>query len=590
MPSSGYIYDDPARSWRRKGRTPIAIGDIEEPSGEALLVGAVPLGTAEYPVPSANVLFVATNGNNANNGQESSPKRTLAGAIAAATAGDTIVVRGGVYEEYAGSISGGKTLTIQNYPGETVWFDGTDVETNWTASGGRWWAPLTVKFSHQAGHSQANPDVASRWTDAQNPVAHYTDMVFIDGQRLWQVASSPAFGQFSVDYDTDRVWIADDPGSKEVRVAKRTRFLIVNAACTIRGIGWRRYATEMYEIGAVYVGTNGANSHFEHCHMVDSATQPLALIGPGCVAEDCTIIRPGQTGIHINRSDNCIVRRNVIREHNYEKFKTEPHAGGMKITFTGNATIESNWIDGATNRAMGIWFDASCWGGKIVHNYTTGGFGGIFTEATGNMVVASNRMFGNGSTYFGFRNTISQQIEVWNNVANVANGYLFAAWQDNREITPPGERFWEEGLRGHVRDNVFCNNVMGGSHALYQFYQRKDATAPSAVAFNQMVIRFEGNVFASDPGQDPPVGAIRLAGLEPGSGVVNYNTLAAFQSAHATATGNTMTNIQAPTNANMAEFSGGVPLPAHVAAAIGVTEGVVQVGPFTPAPIPREGA
>lgn len=581
IPGVTYTYNSETDAWEAYGRSSLE----NVPSFTPEEAGAIPLGTTNYSYPG-DAIFVATNGSNSNNGTIGSPKATLAGAISAASSGDTIVIREGEYREYAGSISG-KALTIQNYPGETVWFDGTDVETNWTSEGGRWWAPITVHFSHQVGHSQANPDTESRWVDSQNPVAHYTDMVFINGARLWQVQSNPSAGQFSVDYNTDRVWIAENPAGKEVRVAKRTRFLIVNGATTIRGIGWRRYATEMYELGSLYVGGNGAGSVIENCHMVDDATQPLSINGHNCTVTYNTIIRPGQTGIHANRADNCVVTNNVIREHNYEKFKTQPHAGGIKVTFTGNVTIDSNWFDGASNRASSVWLDASNWGGKITNNYTQGGFGGVFVESSGNIIVAGNRMVGNANTYHGLLLTISQEIQVWNNWANTANGYLFAVWQDDRQATYPGERFWDEGLRWHVVDNVFCNNVFGGSHALYQWYQRKNSDAPAGVVFNQMVSRFEGNYFAATAGQNPPTSATRLAGLEPGSGVVNYSTLSTFQNAHTIARNNRMTTVQNPSDSDMLGFTGSVALPAAVATAMGVAPTLRLIGPPRPAPVPR---
>lgn len=579
IPGVAYTYNHVAQEWVAYGREALSAT-----VRSAEIAGAEALGSASYAIPGG-ALFVATNGSNANPGTQAQPKATLAGAISAAQSGATIVIRGGVYRENAGSITG-KTLTIQNYPNEVVWFDGTDVETDWTLEGGRWWAPITVKFSHQAGHSQADPDDASRWTDAQNPVAHFTDMVYIDGARLWQVTANPAAGQFSVDYTNDRIWIASNPAGKEVRVAKRTRFLIVNGPTVIRGIGWRRYATEMYELGSIYIGTNGGGSRVENCHLEDAATQPLSVIGSNCVVTRNTITRPGQTGIHVNRSDNSVFSNNLILEHNYEKFRTQPHAGGIKVTFSGNVTVASNWIDGASNRALGIWFDAWNWEGQVVNNYTQGGYGGVFLEASGKFIVAGNRMVGNANTYHGLLLTISQEIQVWNNWADRANGYLYAVWQDDREGVYPGERFWDQGLRVRTFDNTFCNNVIGGSHSLYQFYQRKDPVSPAGIDFNQMTVRFESNYFAATPGQNPPIGASRLAGLEPGTGVVNHNTLASFENAHAYAEKNFMTTVQSPSDQDMAAFSGAVPLPADVAAAIGVSTGKVIIGPPLPSPVP----
>jgi hypothetical protein len=84
--------------------------------------GALPIGTASYTIPETNVMIISLTGNDSNSGSVLSPKRTLQGAQAAASAGWTVVARGGTYTGGLGVIN--KAITVQNYPGETVWFDG----------------------------------------------------------------------------------------------------------------------------------------------------------------------------------------------------------------------------------------------------------------------------------------------------------------------------------------------------------------------------------------------------------------------------------------------------------------------------------
>lgn len=91
------------------------------------LVGAAPLGTTAYVVPGG-AIFVSTGGRDTNAGTATSPKATLAGALAAAPAGGTIVLRGGVYKD--SGLRPTRAVSIQAYPGETVWFDGTGT-TQW---------------------------------------------------------------------------------------------------------------------------------------------------------------------------------------------------------------------------------------------------------------------------------------------------------------------------------------------------------------------------------------------------------------------------------------------------------------------------
>jgi hypothetical protein len=79
---------------------------------------------------AATTYYVATTGNNANPGTESQPWRTIQKAANTAAAGDTVLVRGGVYNErvtFKKSGREGSYITFQNYPGETAILDGTNL-------------------------------------------------------------------------------------------------------------------------------------------------------------------------------------------------------------------------------------------------------------------------------------------------------------------------------------------------------------------------------------------------------------------------------------------------------------------------------
>ena len=69
----------------------------------------------------AETYYVATNGSDENPGSEAKPLRTIQKAASVARAGDTILVRGGVYSEHVVMrFSGqeGKPIVLKNYPGE----------------------------------------------------------------------------------------------------------------------------------------------------------------------------------------------------------------------------------------------------------------------------------------------------------------------------------------------------------------------------------------------------------------------------------------------------------------------------------------
>ena len=84
----------------------------------------------------ATTYYVATTGNNADPGTEAEPWATLSHAESNVNAGDTIIVRGGTYNErLIIDVSGtsGNLITFQNYSGETVIIDGQDTipSNNW---------------------------------------------------------------------------------------------------------------------------------------------------------------------------------------------------------------------------------------------------------------------------------------------------------------------------------------------------------------------------------------------------------------------------------------------------------------------------
>ena len=96
--------------------------------------GSAPLGSTNYPIP-AGAKYVNPAAPAAGTGAIASPFKTLAAAVAATPAGGTVVMRGGTYHERVSVYAG---ITIQAYPGEVVWMDGTVPVTGWVQDGTAW--------------------------------------------------------------------------------------------------------------------------------------------------------------------------------------------------------------------------------------------------------------------------------------------------------------------------------------------------------------------------------------------------------------------------------------------------------------------
>ncbi|MFZ3167428.1 MAG: right-handed parallel beta-helix repeat-containing protein, partial [Candidatus Methanoperedens sp.] len=97
----------------------------------------LPPTTAPTPAPIlppapivivSGAFYVATNGNDANPGTEAQPWRTIQKAASTLTAGQTVYVKAGTYNEQItvqNSGSAGKYITFMSYPGQTATVDGT---------------------------------------------------------------------------------------------------------------------------------------------------------------------------------------------------------------------------------------------------------------------------------------------------------------------------------------------------------------------------------------------------------------------------------------------------------------------------------
>ena len=149
--------------------------DLEPPTvgpptpGPATNRGSAPVGSANYPVP-AGAIFVSPTGNNTNAGTEAAPLRTVMAAVTKipSNGARTIVLRGGVYHESV-KVESNRSATIQNYPGEAVWFDGSVPVTNWSAIGQHAGSPPAGRPSSAARWAAPPPSRTSSWAPTRWP-------------------------------------------------------------------------------------------------------------------------------------------------------------------------------------------------------------------------------------------------------------------------------------------------------------------------------------------------------------------------------------------------------------------------------------
>jgi parallel beta-helix repeat protein len=414
------------------GATTASLGSLAasaSTSRTADSAGSTAVGNASYTVP-AGAVYVARSGSDTASGTKGSPVRTLARALVMAPAGGAVVLRAGSYHE---SVEVTKQVTIQNYPGEAVWLDGTSRVTGWKADGATWrhdnW---TKRFDASVGFSKGAKDGTSagwQWVNPAYPMAAHPDQVYLDGSPLRQVASKAKVvgGTFYLDQSTSRLYIGKNPSGREVRAATLARAIRVTGAGTfIRGIGVRRYAPSIWHIGAVTI--EAPKVRLANVQVRDSATIGIGVVKSDVSLYRVSVLRAGLLGVHAGYADRLLISRSRIDGNNWEKFNSAPVSGGIKVGRSRNVTVTNSSV--SKNLGQGYWSDVSVYDTRILNSNVVGNrAAGVFLEISARGTVANNLISGNGGDGVKINNTSS--VKIYNNTV-VRNGRALNLVQDTR--------------------------------------------------------------------------------------------------------------------------------------------------------------
>jgi parallel beta-helix repeat protein len=547
--------------------------------------GSAPVGTATYPVPTDAVMVDTTRGADTNPGTAAAPKKTIQAAVNAATTGKTVVIRAGVYHEQVDIL--GKSLTVQAYPGEAVWLDGSRAVTGFKPTGTTWTLDgWTAEFDDSVSFTTGRDDAT--FLNAAHPAAAKPDQVFIDGVQLQQVTTAAQVvpGTFAVDYATDRLILGTDPTGHAVRATDLANALtLFSEKNTIRGIGVRRYATSIPRIGTVRVWSAG--NTIRDVVIEDSATVGISFVKADNTGDRLTVVRAGLLGIHGNAADRVRITNSVVQANNYEHFNPAPTSAGIKITRTRGVTIDN--VLSEANYSTGIWMDESDYNMTIVNNEVRDNIGGpgMKLELSDTGIVANNRVTGHKSDAILLYNT--GNIKVYNNELGTNTGIGIKLWQDARRQAAPGAvgrdpraPVPDPTVPWITRNITISNNVIDAA-GRYQIYAHDIATNIPADAMN---ITINGNMLTPRP-TSTTYSAANMVGWGNGDNktVVNYGTPETL----AAAKNPTWRNASSPTNLPLTDMLTHTPtlagvaiaLPTDIATAIGTTTGTTTLGRIT---------
>jgi len=564
----------------------ISGGPWEPPA--PVIVGSAPVGTTAYPIPqTGQVLYVSTTGNDASAGTLTQPKRTLAGAVSASLSGATIVLRSGSYHE---SLTLSKALTIQAYPNEAVWLDGSTVYSSWTGSG-PWTSALGPDWSPINSSNYPHSD----------PAANLPEQVWIDGVALKQLpdGQTPATGQFSVNRTAQTITIGTNPAGHEVRVADLNHCLVYTATCTARGFGVRRYSPLAIEgISAMfYFGGSSQGSVIENVVLQDSGVTGLATARQitlrNITVQDCF-----QSGIQATTANGLLIEDFVIRRINRGLWNGAPITAGIKITKTDGSTIRNGLISDVC-RATGLWWDTFCprfFASNVVVDGATAFPGGTQMDQ-GIYPEGVDGGFFDGIQHRGWivncrttntKSGIKLVDAGWITVANCkVESYTSVGMylqQDERRNTgtKPGEGTIEQSPWLTLHNNLLNNDIGAGvvsSVAQVIGYQDPVAWTPAQLGWD-CFDRVAGNWF-----RPVPPGSMVQLGTDNGSRL-SYNSLADLANSPAAVGGPPGSKLGVNHRSTTApDHDIADVLPAEIYAALGLPNGLKRVGPFLPSPV-----
>ncbi|WP_426625443.1 right-handed parallel beta-helix repeat-containing protein [Leifsonia sp. McL0607] len=422
-------------------------------AGTRFATGAAAIGSTSYAVPS-RAIVVSPSGSNSAAGTLAAPYATVQRALNAAPSGATIVLRAGTYHESL-TVPSGKKLTVQSYPKEAVYLDGSSPVAGWAKSGSVWKASgWNHVFDSSPTFTRGAPDGrASGWqfVNPSYPMASHPDQLWVGGTAMKQVASASRVtaGTFFYDTGAKTLVLGTNPSGKEVRASDLRKAITVGSAgFTLKGVGVRRYAPSVPDMGAVtdYQGTGT----FENVSFTDNATTGIALGGSGHTLRDVTVARNGLLGVQSNNSDNLTLDGVLASGNNAEHFNTSPVSGGVKITRSRNITVENSaFVD---NLSHGLWFDESVYNMTVVHDDSLRNAGnGIVIEISAKANIVDNVSSNNAKD--GLKLDDISSVQVWNNT-------LTDNTSRNLDITQDARRGNNKSDAGHDTRRAFPDPTM----------------------------------------------------------------------------------------------------------------------------------
>ena len=326
---------------------------------------------------------------------ESAPCGTIKAAHDKAVDGDSIIIKGGTYQNthgntWSGSWSNEIFITkhgIQIYAasGEIPIFDGaTNVLNNtWTTESSLKWTAYTprpcgngfgITFCTESGGDNVNG------TDSVYPynVGKYIDQVWVDGVKLQEVVKKADLNdtRFHVDRANNRVYLTKatrDAAVTEVAVCSRGDFITVHGHdVELAGVEVKRYCNSQARAAMLDIGID-ADRFSMHDVIIDDTTIAMFMQGTNTNAledasiEHVTITDSNWMGINLLYNTGVVFDSlRITGMDPWDEFASSPASGAIKTSRISHSVMKNSYF--GNNSSQGVWYDQSNFDADVFNN------------------------------------------------------------------------------------------------------------------------------------------------------------------------------------------------------------------------------
>jgi hypothetical protein len=303
-----------------------------------------------------------------------SPGQSIQSAIDAAPEGAVILLKSGIHRMQTATPKNRQTITGE---AGTI-LSGARLLTSFSREGSLWVASSQTQQGPQSGECLAT-----------RPGCKYPEDLFINDTRLEHVATAAEVGpgKWYFDYNTDRIYFADDPTGRRVETTVVPRaFAGMASDVTVRGLVVEKYANPSATgaIDAAYWTIEDNEVRWNHADGIRG----------GKIIRRNKIHHNGRIGVVSGGVVD--FSYNEVAYNNTNGFNPYNEAGGVKFVLTNGLHINNNWAH--HNAGPGLWTDI----GNIntLYEYNTvedNDLAGIYHEISFSAVIRYNTVRRNGA-------------------------------------------------------------------------------------------------------------------------------------------------------------------------------------------------